>query len=311
MPPVATLPLALSITGWTIVGSLGTVVAVVVGAMSLSSERRRSKRDAADQVREQADQIRQQIQTFATAVHRVVMLLNDGSALISAASLTARALRAQAGEQPAADSLRRLIGDPPTAVTAAVEGWTSSSAAEELRAALTEMMTAGREIPGDVHLFLPIAQMLKKIADDGYSSTVFIKLLTDEPARMFVNAHGDDDLDDLTRSLATHLHGNAAQYFVVRYSGALAGFQSFVDVAAPGLIDLESSVLVRVARARQSTAHYKTYTDELRGGVARLRDLLPSETLDQLEVEIDVIQTAISKEAASEALDVAHADDPQ
>jgi hypothetical protein len=287
------IPLALSGEDWAAIGSLGTALSVFVAAVSLLIARGRSQES-------KAAQIRQRVQVFATATHRLVALLKEGSPLISAAWHTAHSLRTQAGEQATADGLRHLIGDSSAALTAAVEGWASSQPAAELRGAFAELMASGRGLPGYLSVFWPTAVLLQKMADDGYSNTIFIKLLTDEPAQQFVLAHGDDDLDALTRSLAAHLHGNASSYFLLRYKPALDGVLSFVDTAASALADLESGALVRADRAKLPITAYETYTGELRDKTARLSGLLPPEALGRLDTEISVIEAAISKDSAIE-----------
>jgi hypothetical protein len=291
--------IALSSSDWTAVGSIGTALAALVALGSLLVARRKS-RD------EEAAQFRQRVQTFVVGVQPLLELLRDGSPLISAAWQAARSLRTQAGEEPTADSLRSLIGDSPAALTASVEGWGSSRPAAELRKAFAELKASGRELPGHMSLFWPVVVLLQNMVDDAYSNRLFIRLLTDTPAEHFISEHRDDDLDGLTRSIATHLHGNSAMYFTVRYEAALDAIQAFVEIAGEGFADLDTAALVQAGRAKTpiTITTSKTYTGELRERVTRLSDLLPRETVRRLETEIDVIEGAISKDSALEHLSV-------
>jgi hypothetical protein len=292
---IGTALLGVSTDEWTAFGSLATAATVLIGVLSFFYERR-SRRH------EEAAQIRQRVQGFATAAQRVVELLKEGSPLISAAWHTASALRDQAGEQPTADALRELIGDPSAALTAAVEGWASSSAAGELRAAFADLTTAGRSLPGQLSLFWPVTVLLRRIADDAYSNGIFMRLLTGELASRFLDENPGEDLDSLTRSLAEHLHGNAAKYFIVRYEDGLLAIQAFIDTAAPTFADMRSSALLRAAQAAVPLTPDDTYTEELRQRVAGLSALLPGTTVESLQRQVDSLERAISKDAAAERL---------
>jgi hypothetical protein len=290
------VPTALSGNDWTAIGSLGTAVAALIALGSLLVARQ--TRQAAE-----AAQIRERVQAFATKIQHLFALLKDGSPLISAAWHTACSLRTQAGKQATGDSLRRLIGDSSSAVTAAIEGWASSPSSAELRALLAELIASDRGLSGHLSLFSPTAELVRGIVSDGYSDTLFIKLLTGEPAHQFASENPHDDLDGLTRSLAAHLQGNASAYFMLRYESALESIQSFVDIAASAIGDLESASLVRAARAKSPIATYPTHTEELRAKVERLKGILPRETLDRLAADVSVIEAAICKDAAMDRLD--------
>jgi hypothetical protein len=162
---------------------------------------------------------------------------------------------------------------------------------------------AGRDLPGQLSLFWPIAVLLRGMADDGYSNSIFVRLLTDELATGFLNENPDQDLDGLTRALTKHLHGNAAMYFVARYDDGLLASQAFVETAATAFADMRSHVLLRAAQAKVSLTTTDTYTDELRARVSGLRAALSVPVFERLNHEIDSLEREISKEAASARLD--------
>lgn len=137
------VPIGVSVDEWTAFGSIATAAALILGLLSLRYERRKGQH-------EEAALLRQRVQAFATAAQRVIDLLKDGSPLVGAAWYTACALRDQAGTDPTANDLRALIGDRPAALTAAVAGWDSSSAADELRAAFSDLTAAGRDLRGQL-----------------------------------------------------------------------------------------------------------------------------------------------------------------
>lgn len=183
-----------------------------------------------------------------------------------------------------------------------MEGWGSASAGDELRAAFADLVAAGRELSGQLSIFWPIAVLLRRMSDDGYSNVIFIRLLTDEPASQFLSEHQDEDWEGLVRALAEHLHGNAAGYFVVRYEPGLLEIQAFIDTAATAFAEMGSRALLRAAQAAVSVTSDETYTEELRERVAGLASLLPAETAQRLSEQIARLERSVSKDAAAERL---------
>lgn len=263
--------------------------------MSLFYTRRR-------QVADEAALIREQIRTFATRVQRSVREIEGGSARVSAAWHTATSLRNQVGSNPTADDVRACIGNLTVARIASVQGWEASSFAAESRSELAGLTGADRELRGHLGLFAPAAELLQRLADDGYSASVFVKLLTGEPAAKFVEPHTGDDLDALTRSLARHLDANAELYFDTRYAFSVSRLESFVDRAASAFIELRPAALVQAARAKLPGGIEPTLTAQLRARVEDLTGLLGQQIVDQLLDDVKQVEVAITKEAAEQRL---------
>jgi hypothetical protein len=287
--------LAISGTDWTAIGSVATAIAAAVALVSLFYARRR-------QVADEAALIREQIRTFATRVQRAVGEIEGGSARVSAAWHAATSLRDQVGSRPTADDVRACIGNPAVARIASVQGWETSSFAAESRSQLSGLTGADRELRGHLGLFAPAAELLQRLADDGYSASVFVKLLTGEPAAKFVESHTDDDLDALTRSLARHLDANAELYFDMRYASSVSRLERFVDRAASAFIELEPAALVLAARARLPSGTEPTLTAQLRARVKGLTGLLGQQLVDQLLDYVQQVEVSITKEAAEQRL---------
>jgi hypothetical protein len=280
---------------WTAIGSIGTALAALIALGSLFAAWRATREG-------EAARIREQVRTFASSIKRAVSLLRDGSPLISAAAHTASSLRHQAGPRATADDLRDLIGDHAAVVTAAVEGWTSSPASAELRSAFADLIAADENLSGDLTVFSPLAGVLRNLVADAYSSTIFINLLSDELAASFRAEHQDDDVEALTRALASHLHGNAAMYFTTRYELALGAIEAFVTTAAAGFAHLESGALGKAARRKTAVEDSPTYTGEMRNELGALAGRLPTATLTSLAGNVDTMEAAISKDAARDRL---------
>src|SRR4051794_13116602 len=106
---------SVSINTWTAAGSVGTAIAAAIGLITLFAVGQQS-REA------EAAQIREHLRAFRAAVTRTVALLQDGSPLIEAASLTAAAMRSRLGADATADDLRNLLSEESMALSAAVGG---------------------------------------------------------------------------------------------------------------------------------------------------------------------------------------------
>jgi len=168
--------LAISGTDWTAIGSVATAIAAAVALVTLFNARRK-------QVADEAAVIREQVRTFATHVQRSVREIKSGSARISAARHAAISLRDQVGSTPTAEEMLDCIGDLTVARIASVQGWEASSFAVEFRSGLADLTGADQELRGHLGMFAPAAELLQRLVDDGYSATVFMKLLTGAATR--------------------------------------------------------------------------------------------------------------------------------
>ena len=219
--------------------------------------------------------------------------------MIGAALHSVSTLHAQAGEAPSADDLRTVLDDESATLTAAVEGWASAPTSAELRAALTALAAAERDLRGELGLLSQAARILRQIVDDGYGSSVFIRLLREKPKREFTAANRGDDLPQLMRALTAHLHGNASLYFLAKYREALDTLGVFVETATAALTGLDPAKLLRAGRAHSPTsaephtgATIEALADELRTRLNALSLALPPVTIKALSDRIDVISVS-------------------
>jgi hypothetical protein len=289
------LPVAFSGTTWTAVGSIGTAIAVLVALGSLLFELRGRQRA-------EVARIREQVQTTAIQIRQFVPLIEDSAPLMDAAWRTALSVRAQAGSDPTANEMRAVIGQPVVALTAAVEGWATSPASDQLQQALASLSATGN-LTGHLSLLSPPGELLREIVRDGYSSWLFVRLLGDFPAQKFVSEHQEDDINALTRALTEHLQGNASLYFRVRYESALREIVAFVNTAATALIALKPRNLIHASRAKTTVSVEASFTQQLREGLAGLADTLPAEVVSSLQGKIDRIESSIDKETAEAQLE--------
>jgi hypothetical protein len=294
-------PFAVTGTTWTAVGSIGTAIAAAIALGSLFlGWRGRQRAEAA--------RIREQVQATAIRTRQFVPLIEDGSSLFDAAWHAAQSVRAQAGSEPTAAEMRAVIGEPVVALTAAVEGWATSPASGQLRQGL-ESLSAADNLTGHLSLLSPPTELLREIVRDGYSLSLFIRLLDGFPARKFVSQHQqEEDIDSLTRALTEHLQGNAALYFRVRYEAALQVIVAFVNTAATAFADLSPRDLIVASRAKSAVSVDASFTQQLREGLAGVQGALPPAVITSLRSMVDQIESAIDRERAEEELKLVPAD---
>ena len=127
----------MSVTTWTAVGSIGTAVAAAVAALTLLATRFQSRE-------EEAARIRERLRGFKTALTRAAAVLNSGMPLIEAAWHTADALRSRLRESATVEDLWDLLSEDGMALSASVEGWSSSHATVEMAAALNQLVVEQR-----------------------------------------------------------------------------------------------------------------------------------------------------------------------
>ena len=299
------VPIAISTNTWTAIGSVGTAAAVVVAGVSLWFERRSRKRteaaEARERVEDEAAQIREKVKAAASRTREVASQLEKGYALIDASWRCAQSIRAQAGDPPSVGAMRALVGDSGVALTAAVEGWVGSSAAAELRQAISSL-AAAEDVAGDLNLFSPIAEILRRIVTDGYPPLIFMRLLTEMPAEAFLEENKDEDVDALTRAVAVHLHGNASLYFITRYESALKAIVAFVGSAGGAMLALDPFQLVGANRAKSAESPELSFTDQLREKLDGLERVLPASVITNLREELERIQVAIGRASAEARL---------
>lgn len=249
----------------------------------------------------EAAQIREKVKVIAFRTRQLVAQLEAGFPLIDAAWHTAQSVRAQAGVEPTAAAMRAQIGDSGVMVTAAVEGWVTSSASAELREAIAALGAAD-DVAGDLNLFSPIAELLRRIVSDGYPPMIFIQLLVGQPAEAFVRENQDDDIDVLTRSLVVHLHGNSSLHFLARYQYALAAIVAFINTAALAVVNLEPRALVRANQAKSVGSPKVSFTEQLREKLSALRGTFPDSVIAELAGDVEQIEATIDKASAEARL---------
>lgn len=297
--------LAFSTNTWTAIGSVATAIAVVVAAVSLWFERRSSKGAAAaqarDNIEDEAAQIRERVKMAAFRTQQVAGQLEVGNAIIDAAWHTAQSVRAQSGAEASADVMRAQIGDPAVALTATIEGWFTSAAAAELREALTAL-NAADDVAGDLNLFSPIAELLRRVVNDGYPPLIFMRLFLGPPAEIFLKEHQNDDVDALTRALAAHLHSNSSAYFLTRYQSALDSIVSFSQASAAAMVNLDPYTLVGANRAKAGESPEVPITAQLREKLGALQGTFPDVVIAELAEYLQHIETDIDKASAEAKL---------
>jgi hypothetical protein len=244
----------------------------------------------------EAARIRERLRAFRTAVSRAAALLRGGHPLIAATWYTAAAMRSRLGAGATPQDFLDLLLNPNVVISAAVDGWASSPATEELRAILDQLSLAQESLSGRLNLVSPAGDLLRKIADaeDAYSPVIFFNLLRGEPLAQFIqqNNHASDT-KTLTRELAMYLQDGATAHFVKHYEPALQSIEVFVRTSAGVLGKLRSRTLVKLARAR-SRVDERTYCNDMRSELELLRRNLSDDDLLRLRELIHDIERLIS-----------------
>ena len=98
----------MSITGWTALGSTGTLVAVLIALVALWVTRRLS---IGQEEAQQAANLREAIRTVLASSVELIHMLQDGSVIIAASVETVRLIRDNLGASDSSEDLWRLLAD--------------------------------------------------------------------------------------------------------------------------------------------------------------------------------------------------------
>lgn len=294
------LPLGLTSSSWTAVGSLATAAAALVALAALLYQWHGRRQD-------EAAAIRARLGAFAAQMREFSRILRHGAPLISAASHTADWLRDQGGEDPTGENLRSLIAGGSAAAPAAIEGWSVARDARELRRALDTLSSLADAFPGDLGLLVSTVTLLRILLGSGYSSESFIGLLQGRSAQALVAAHPDDTVDELRQAIAEHLRRYATAAFVEFGQPVITNLVAFVTTVAGGFAALNSRKLLRVARAHPPLVNVDTTVDaqgnereqhtlkDLRIAVERVTSRVPSDLARQIDDCLKALEATFAK----------------
>jgi hypothetical protein len=284
---------------WTAIGSLGTLIGVVVGLASLDRGRRRG-------VEDEAARIRALLENYASRLSETVRLLLDGSALIDPSWRAADILVRRAGPEPTPDRVRLLMSEPDVRLGIGLQAWVSSPVAAELRESFRELAVAVRALTGQLTFLSPTAKIIESlVGSQDFPPLLLERLLDPSQGAELVEDRVDlPQPEALSLQVGLSLQGRGSTYFAARYADALKSLESVVELGVRVVSRLDARTLTRLARLNGSPQAEvtRTHTEEITARLLEISSVFSPTEAVQMQELVARVTTLLKKDTAADRI---------
>jgi hypothetical protein len=279
-----------------IIANIATALGFIIASLALYREIRTN---TVQKLNEQADSYRQTLESINQEIQSLHKLLRDGSPLIYGAHEIAKEFSERLKGKP-----QQLINDKAESnglvISSCVIGWYKSPLTSKLSTITDNLRRSKAKLNGVTKIFVELIDMLDVMIDDSYSPTIFSTLLTHKDL-VSLDKIEKENPDTFVSLLSNELHGNTAQYFLIRYFKSIEQIKEFIEVSTFALANLDDSSLVKLCRLElPPPAEARTKT--IKGILELTKNVIKKQEQDKLYSILGDIEISITKESAYQEL---------
>jgi hypothetical protein len=287
----------MSLSHWIVtLAPLGTMASAIVAAATyVTSVLQRSRA----RTHESANKVRETLQEIASSTQYIVREINEGTALLSAASSVTEAMESRLSKQPLTAELRNIIKDDQLMLSVCISGWHNSAVSSDLYRGIYELRHLGDALFGTLRIYSEALELFIRLIRDGYSPIIFKNIL---------DLIGQDKIDVIDwaqpyhcvlNQLTVQLQSEASLYFVTRYKESTREIEGFISYLTQCLLKLKDKKLLRFERVPLGDEVDATsLTSSMKSLLRDISDALEKEEAAKLLTLIENIETFVSKDHA-------------
>jgi len=294
----------------TLIGGAAAILAAFGLLYTIRQYKLQVRASHKDTIRQVTSRANESLSNVRTSTSGLVSMLKEGTSIISAAASISAALGARLGAQATREDALRFLDNEMAVLSLCIEGIAASPEVSRVYAEADQLVRYSRTLEGQASILTFTSDMLRTMAQDSTSYTLFATLLSNlESAKRQIEGSESeligvrgDTLHPFLNALSIMMQGNLSTYFYARYKDAAESIDAFVERVAALFLSFDEETLHTALRADvRSALSAPTRTGSMLGILDQLK--IPNDTRAELTQSVKNIEHLISKKAASEQME--------